>query len=515
MNVVIPMAGKSRRFKSEGYQAPKYLLPLENQLVIEAVMDCFDETDDFYLIVAADEIAESVASWLRSLKPRVTVVPIEPHDLGPVYSCLKAPITISGPTVISYCDFLIRWDYQKFVHFCQEFDAVVPTFSGFHPASFGDTKYAYGRVGEESRLLEIREKESFTDERWKEPASTGSYYFKTWSLFLEYARILLSTGSDLPNGEFYITGVVERMIEDGRSVGVSNVEKFICLGTPEDYHQYRYWRRAISQVADSSGDWKEAIDADLLITMAGKGERFSNRGYRIPKPLIPVEGKPLFVQAALSMPEMAGYYFAALASTATRYNLERIAAQSIPSSRVVTLAAETDGQLSTVAESIASIDGDRPLVVGSADYLLDLDSAGLSMVLASEDWDFVVITARSPRGIHDDYRSFAYCLAPDFPKIERIVEKSLISDEPWNDQVVTGTFVFRSKDVVRVLSERANQLNLTVNGEKYIGNALNLLIEMGFFGLAFESDLWVSLGTPFELELFEYWNDYFVPDMAG
>ena len=35
----------------------------------------------------------------------------------------------------------------------------------------------------------------------------------------------------------------------------------------------------------------------LIMPMAGNGSRFSEQGYTVPKPLIEVDGKPMFVQA--------------------------------------------------------------------------------------------------------------------------------------------------------------------------------------------------------------------------
>ena len=44
------------------------------------------------------------------------------------------------------------------------YDGGIPSFKGFHPASFGDTLYAYMRVNSNDEMLELREKKCFTSE---------------------------------------------------------------------------------------------------------------------------------------------------------------------------------------------------------------------------------------------------------------------------------------------------------------------------------------------------------------
>lgn len=40
-----------------------------------------------------------------------------------------------------------------------------------------------------------------------------------------------------------------------------------------------------------------------IIPMTDEGIRFVNHGYKIPRPLIPIDGVPLFVRAAICLPD--------------------------------------------------------------------------------------------------------------------------------------------------------------------------------------------------------------------
>ena len=49
-----------------------------------------------------------------------------------------------------------------------------------------------------------------------------------------------------------------------------------------------------------------------VIAMAGVGKRFLDRDIKIPKPLIPVNGKPMFLYAALSLPVSNNFFLSVI-----------------------------------------------------------------------------------------------------------------------------------------------------------------------------------------------------------
>ena len=50
MQIIIPMVGKSIRFKKAGYKTPKFLLKINNKYVIEHVIDLFPGEKNFLFI---------------------------------------------------------------------------------------------------------------------------------------------------------------------------------------------------------------------------------------------------------------------------------------------------------------------------------------------------------------------------------------------------------------------------------------------------------------------------------
>ena len=144
--------------------------------------------------------------------------------------------------LVSYCDFTVEWDFEKFSHEVKEkdYDGAIIAYKGFHPHHFGETYYGYMRVDHTNMMLEIREKESFTEDRQEEFAAAGSYYFKSGLMMKKYFKEAVESGLRT-NKEFYASLPYNLMARDGLKTYVYEVRKFIQFGTPHDVKNYEYW----------------------------------------------------------------------------------------------------------------------------------------------------------------------------------------------------------------------------------------------------------------------------------
>ncbi len=57
------------------------------------------------------------------------------------------------------------------------------------------------------------------------------------------------------------------------------------------------WSEYFKQVIQPQPAWVPEQDSTTLIPLAGAGSRFAKVGYKDPKPLIEVSGKPMILQA--------------------------------------------------------------------------------------------------------------------------------------------------------------------------------------------------------------------------
>ncbi len=243
MHIVIPMAGNSERFRRAGYTVPKQFMPIDGRPMCHRVCEMFSQDDEFVFIVQrAHWAVPEYRDILTSAVPRYTIIEIDPHDMGPIQTALAADPVIDDdePVIFTYCDFYQHWDYRKFLWKVDGYDGGVAVFKGYHPASFGNTYYAYLRCNELGEMLELREKQSFTEHRHEEPASTGVYYVRSWRTYRQFARQVLAAGENV-GGEFYISLIYSPMVAGGMKVIAYEVERFICWGTPRDVEQFAFW----------------------------------------------------------------------------------------------------------------------------------------------------------------------------------------------------------------------------------------------------------------------------------
>lgn len=237
------MAGHSLRFKKRGYKRPKAFIIIDGKAMIQWVVDMFSPKDQFFFVVLKEHMAiPEFKQIILESASNVQIVEIESHEKGPVHSALALDKIISKnkPLILSYCDFYQHWNYDQFLLKMGNFDGGIAVFKGFHPASFGKTFYAYIRANKNLEMLELREKQSFTNNRHQEFASTGVYYFDSWNLFRKYSANLFKSKATIGN-EYYASLIYNHMIKDGKLITLFEVDKFICWGTPDDLEQYFFW----------------------------------------------------------------------------------------------------------------------------------------------------------------------------------------------------------------------------------------------------------------------------------
>lgn len=514
MQVIVTLAGKSSRFKAKGYSGPKFLLDVAGASMLERVLDMFSWDDDFFFVASKSQVQadSSLLRFLFAIRPNSHVTVVQDHSKGPAFSALQAEgLDSNAPVIVSYCDFFVVWNYETFKRVSADYDAAAPSFKGFHPASFGNTLYAYMKLSPENTLLELREKACFTADRRNEHASTGIYYFRSASLLKHYAKELVDS-QQAEHSECYVSLILNLMVRDNLSIHVSEVSKFVCLGTPEDYEEFLYWGKATqlnqTRAAESKGPSHRRVN---LIPMAGSGSRFKAQMFRTPKPFIEVDGELMAVKSADSMPPADLWVLAAQAAHSVRYGIEEKFRNHLGENvQVVEVPGETQGQLHTCLLARGEFLDNDEILIASADYLTVIDHEAWDEIRKDPTVDVAIWTSRLSPNQTRSPSAFAYCRPKHSSnEVVEIVEKQVISEQPEDDPLVTGTFWFRSADTFFKMAERAMRQGVTVKGELYIGNAINLLISQGMKVVQFPIETWVSFGDPHELDLYLYWKSLF------
>ena len=158
------MAGNSKRFSDAGYKLPKFFLKIGKTTLIENVLNTYNDNDEFYLIFNNSQKRKYLEKILnlKKLKKKMNISFIEDHNKGPVFSIISANYKFyNSKVLIAYNDFLVDWDYKKFLRVAEGYDGSIVSFKGFHPSSFTGTLYCYLK-SKNNLITNLREKKSFT-----------------------------------------------------------------------------------------------------------------------------------------------------------------------------------------------------------------------------------------------------------------------------------------------------------------------------------------------------------------
>lgn len=514
MHIVIPMTGLGQRFVDAGYTLPKPLIEVDGLPMIEHVVNMFPGAARFTFICRQEHLDSTpMRSILQRIAPQGNIVAHPGHKMGPVFAVLDAAehlIDEDEEVVVNYCDFGKYWNYA---HFCQWVqargaDACVTAYRGFHPHMLGKINYAFMRDDGHQRMLQIQEKQPFTDNRMQEFASDGSYYFRRGAFVKTYFRRLMERGIQV-NGEYYVSMVMNLLVEDGLKVGIYEIEHMLQWGTPGELAEYNLWSRFFRSVLQPRPAQQAQPHSLNLIPLAGRGSRYAQEGYTTPKPLIPVGGKPMIVQAAEAMPPAERHTFVCLQEHLNRYpDLASTLQGAYPGCSIVPLNAVTEGQACTIELGLTDDDLEHPLCVAASDNGMLYDTAAYAALATHPEVDAIIWTFRGHPSAQVNPKAYGW-VRTEGDVATGVSVKVPISETPQHDHAIVGAFSFaRARYFVEGLKDLYAR-DERVNGEFYADSVMGALIRLGYRVRVFEIEDYIGWGTPNDLRTYQYYQSLF------
>lgn len=234
---------------------------------------------------------------------------------------------------------------------------------------------------------------------------------------------------------------------------------------------------------------------NIVIPMAGRGSRFANAGYKMPKPLIDVKGHYMIEWVVKNLTPKADhrFIFLCLQEHIEKFNLPVYLQKIAPGCIVVPVDHVTQGAACTVLLAEDYINNDDELMIANSDQYVDFD---INAYLAARNGaDGLIMTMYAG----DDKWSF---IAFDEDRYVTMVrEKEVISNE-----ATVGIYNFaKGSDYVNY-AHKMIDLDLRVKGEFYVAPVYNMLIEDGkkvvFKNIGSVGNGMYGLGVPADLNEF-------------
>lgn len=231
---------------------------------------------------------------------------------------------------------------------------------------------------------------------------------------------------------------------------------------------------------------------NVIIPMAGAGKRFSDVGYTIPKPFIPVNGKPM-VQSVVENLNIDGrHIFIIQKSHSVGKNLETFLNSISPNCIIISVDKLTDGPACTALLAEEYID-ETPLVIVNCDQMIhDFDIKKLEEFAKINKADGVLGAFISSS------KKNSYMKVDPQGEVIEIKEKIVISNIATNGLHFWSNgkdFVYSSKQMI--------QSNERYNNEFYIAPSYNYLVKDGKKILPFFYNLHFPIGTPEDLNKYK------------
>jgi NDP-sugar pyrophosphorylase family protein len=234
---------------------------------------------------------------------------------------------------------------------------------------------------------------------------------------------------------------------------------------------------------------------NIVLPIAGRGSRFSNAGYSLPKPLIPIHGIPMieFVVNNVRPSKPHRFIFVALQEHLDHLGMNDTLNRITPNCEIVPVSEVTEGAACTVLLAKNLINNEDQLMIANSDQWVDID---INDYLSKIDkLDGLIMT------MYDNDPKWSYIGIDENNLVNNVVEKEVISNE-----ATVGIYNFkRGKDFV-ASAEIMIQKNLRVNNEFYVAPVYNEMIDnsskITYYNVGKAGNGMYGLGIPSDLEYF-------------
>lgn len=221
--------------------------------------------------------------------------------------------------------------------------------------------------------------------------------------------------------------------------------------------------------------------------MAGLGSRFAESGYREPKPMIDVNGKPMIAAVIDSLDIDAQYIFIVQQEHINKYSIDILLSDLVPGCRIVSIDGITDGAARTTLYARHIIDNDTPLIIANSDQIVE--------------WDSVVFKTLTKRNnVIATFVDESMDPKWSFSKIYNAVITEVSEKNPISNIANVGIYGWsKGSDYVKYAQQMIEK-NIKTNNEFYIAPVYNEAIADGKIVMPYFVDAMHGVGTPEDLK---------------
>lgn len=303
-----------------------------------------------------------------------------------------------------------------------------------------------------------------------------------------------------PNPEIYLKCMIDAgvspeeclIIEDsrhGREAAIKSGGHLCAVDNSFDF-SYERIKSAITRAEKKSNNkWHCQGTTNVLIPMSGRGSRFDELGYKLPKPLIDVNGAPMIQRVVENLNIDANFIFIVQKQHYEKYNLGTYLNLLVPGCTIVQAEGLTEGAACSALLAKSFIDNSDHLLIANSDQILNWDSSDFMFSMLSGNVDGGIMTFPS-----DGSSKWSYARLDENDYVCEVAEKKVISDHP-----TTGIYYYSKGSEFVKYAEQMISKNIRVNNEFYICPIYNEYIEDDKKIKIYEIEKFFGIGVPDDL----------------
>ena len=486
-NLIIPMAGAGKRFKLAGYNTYKPFIKINKKYMVDYVLEAFPKEVKKHIITSKNLLSKSQIKYLKDKK--CNIIFIAPHSKGPAYSIYKAKnkLPLSEAFFISYVDIAWVWNWKKIQPLLDE-EGIIFVHRGFHPHLIENNYSAFCKKTSNDRLIEIKEKGSFTSNHLKEDLSIGLFYVKSGhDMISGIDHIIIK---DIRAGNEYFPSLIfNQLTKESKSISLLKVDTFIHWGVPEQLEDFFYWQNTIKLLDEKQYSKKKF---DTIMTMAGFGERMKEISDKT-KALINVKSLPMYKFTYKFFPAKNKYIIVT--------NLIKKQIKQDNKTFCYVLPKKTNSQFETIQMSNKIFKGKTNFFLISCDAFSLFDKKKFCKFVLSKKADVIIFTFH-PTLTQAKLSKQHTHISSKLDKVTKIHIKSKSSEK---DLGLAGFFWIKCGNTFNSVVEKIIPSNYSE--EVVADHVIKKYIDLGYTVAQFQLDNYLHIGTKNEFLEFKYWLD--------
>ena len=244
--------------------------------------------------------------------------------------------------------------------------------------------------------------------------------------------------------------------------------------------------------------------------MSGFGERFRAGGYTLPKPLIQVDGKTMVEHVVNLFPGGHDFVFICneehLADTSLgmRETLNSLA----KSANIVSIPSHKLGPVHAVVSAAQELDLNAETIVNYCDFTCTWSFEDFVDDIRERDLDGSVPAYRGFHPHSGGTTNYAYIIERNM-LLRTIREKLPFTPNKVAEFASSGTYYFRSAELMLALLTEQVSAQESVSDEFYVSSSMDLLAKRGGKVGVYEVEHFMQWGTPQDLEEYTYHSAVF------